>query len=54
MTWKKLQFVAYVILGPAAIYFAMFGHFECANDCQAMTAVFLAVGGLVTYRMQTT
>lgn len=52
MNWKLARFLGFTAAAPLAIYWLIFRNFEPTNDAQTMTAVFLAVAGLVAFCMR--
>lgn len=48
---KALKFFAFTVAGPCVAYWLLFRNLDPVNDAQTMTAVFLAVAGLVAFCM---
>lgn len=52
MNWKLARLLAFTVAGPCALYWLLFRNLSPVNDAQTLTAVLLAVGGLVAFCMR--
>lgn len=49
---KALKFFAFMVAGPCVAYWLLFRNLNPESDAQTMTAVALALGGLVAFCMR--
>lgn len=52
MNWKLVRFLGFTVAAPTLAYWLIYRNLSPENDAQIMTAVFLAVAGLVAFCMR--